>query len=42
MFTRITTALARLRTAWGAIDRDDDADRGDVPGWVLVTFMTSA
>lgn len=41
MFTRITTALARLRTAWGAIDRDDDADRGDVPGWVLVTLMTA-
>lgn len=21
--------------------RDDDSDRGDVPGWVLVTIMTA-
>ena len=34
---RETVAL-RLRTAWGAV-RDDD--RGDVPGWVLVTLMTA-
>lgn len=42
MFTRITDALARLRTAWGAVGRpNDDAERGDVPGWVLVTLMTA-
>jgi hypothetical protein len=23
-------------------ERDDDAERGDVPGWVLVTVMTAA
>ncbi|MDL5350567.1 hypothetical protein [Microbacterium sp. zg-YB36] len=28
----------RLRTAWGGL-RDDE--RGDVPGWVLVTLMTA-
>ncbi|MCR2825389.1 hypothetical protein [Microbacterium sp. zg.Y909] len=28
----------RLRAAWGGV-RDDD--RGDVPGWVLVTLMTA-
>jgi hypothetical protein len=28
----------RLRTAWGSI-RDDE--RGDVPGWVLITLMTA-
>ncbi|MCR2793056.1 hypothetical protein NQ156_08305 [Microbacterium sp. zg.Y625] len=29
----------RLRTAWGGGLRDDE--RGDVPGWVLVTLMTA-
>jgi hypothetical protein len=31
-------------TAYRAIARrfeDDDAERGDVPGWVLVTLMTA-
>ncbi len=31
------TLLARTRTAAPA----DDAERGDVPGWVLVTMMTA-
>lgn len=31
------TLLATLRT----IDPADDAERGDVPGWVLVTMMTA-
>jgi hypothetical protein len=22
--------------------RDDDAERGDVPGWVMITVMTAA
>ena len=42
MFTRITTALTRLRTAWGSVTQpDDELERGDVPGWVLVTLMTA-
>ncbi len=32
------TLLARTRTA---IPADDDAELGDVPGWVLVTMMTA-
>ncbi|MFS0867180.1 hypothetical protein AB3M83_07575 [Microbacterium sp. 179-B 1A2 NHS] len=32
----------RLRTAWGAILADAARDeRGDVPGWVLITLMTA-
>ena len=30
--------LDRLRSAWG--DTLDD-ERGDVPGWVLITLMTA-
>ena len=30
--------LARTRTLWG--DLHDD-ERGDVPGWVLITLMTA-
>lgn len=33
-----TEPLARTRTAWG--DLIDD-ERGDVPGWVLITLMTA-
>lgn len=36
--TRITRAADRLRTAWGDALADE---RGDVPGWVLVTLMTA-
>ncbi|CAL4859981.1 hypothetical protein [Microbacterium sp. MM2322] len=38
----IRPSLTRLRTAWGAVLanlRDDE--RGDVPGWVLITLMTA-
>ena len=28
----------RLRDAWGRVVGDD---RGDVPGWVLITLMTA-
>ncbi|MET0296809.1 MAG: hypothetical protein ABW024_05375 [Microbacterium sp.] len=31
LFTRVRSALADLR----------DEDRGDVPGWVLITLMTA-
>ncbi|HLU48229.1 MAG TPA: hypothetical protein VK116_09100 [Planctomycetota bacterium] len=43
MFTRISALLPRLRNAWGSImpRDDDDSERGDVPGWVLVTLMTA-
>lgn len=32
------TALRRMRQEWMELDGDD---RGDVPGWVLVTLMTA-
>ncbi|RZI91303.1 MAG: hypothetical protein EOO67_10410 [Microbacterium sp.] len=32
------TALRRMREEWTELDGDD---RGDVPGWVLVTLMTA-
>ncbi|MTE22920.1 hypothetical protein [Microbacterium sp. ZXX196] len=37
---RHTTAhlARRARTAWGALRGDE---RGDVPGWVLITLMTA-
>ena len=35
---RKVRAAARLRTAWGGLYDDE---RGDVPGWVLVTLMTA-
>lgn len=34
----IRRTSTRLRTAWSAFA---DEDRGDVPGWVLVTLMTA-
>lgn len=36
--TVLNNALNRLRTAWGDALADE---RGDVPGWVLVTLMTA-
>ncbi|WP_111766205.1 hypothetical protein [Nakamurella deserti] len=45
--TRVTlTLLAGLtalgtRTADDRDDRDRDGDRGDVPGWVMITLMTA-
>lgn len=29
---------SKLRTAWGQVLR---SERGDVPGWVLITLMTA-
>ena len=38
----IRPSLTRLRTAWGAVLADlRDDERGDVPGWVLITLMTA-
>ncbi|WP_405375653.1 MULTISPECIES: hypothetical protein [unclassified Microbacterium] len=38
----ITNIALRLRTAWGAVTRGAAEDeRGDVPGWVLITLMTA-
>lgn len=36
--TMFTRSLVRLRTAWGRFVAED---RGDVPGWVLITLMTA-
>lgn len=34
--------VSRLRTAWGAVLAGlGDDERGDVPGWVLITLMTA-
>ena len=35
---RIHRGMQRLRTAWGDAVSDE---RGDVPGWVLITLMTA-
>ncbi|WP_404442175.1 hypothetical protein LG315_07030 [Microbacterium marinum] len=37
----IRTAALRLRTAWGSLREVRSDDRGDVPGWVLITLMTA-
>ena len=37
-FTYLTTALA----AFAARVHGDDPERGDVPGWVMITVMTAA
>ena len=37
-FTYLTIALAAL----AARVRGDDPERGDVPGWVMITVMTAA
>ncbi|WP_036320588.1 hypothetical protein [Microbacterium indicum] len=36
--TRARARLIRLRTAWGDLASEE---RGDVPGWVLITLMTA-
>jgi hypothetical protein len=38
MRERMRQLVRRLRSAWGGVVEDE---RGDVPGWVLVTLMTS-
>ena len=37
-FGYLTAALAALTARL----RDDDPERGDVPGWVMITVMTAA
>ena len=37
-FAYLTAALAALTARL----RDDDPERGDVPGWVMITVMTAA
>jgi hypothetical protein len=37
-FAYVTAALSAL----GARVRGDDPERGDVPGWVMITVMTAA
>ncbi|MBP2437811.1 hypothetical protein [Microbacterium amylolyticum] len=39
LFTTSPNTSHHLRTAFG--DVDDHHERGDVPGWVLVTLMTA-
>jgi hypothetical protein len=38
LYTLLLAALAALTARL----RGDDADRGDVPGWVMITVMTAA
>ena len=38
MFTGVLAALAALTDRL----RGDDPERGDVPGWVMITVMTAA
>jgi hypothetical protein len=38
LYASLLTALAALTTRL----RDDDPERGDVPGWVMITVMTAA
>ena len=37
-FAHLTAALAALTARL----RDEDPERGDVPGWVMITVMTAA
>ena len=32
---------AKMRRRWKTLLIDDDPERGDVPGWVLITLMTA-
>jgi hypothetical protein len=41
---RACTLLSALLAAFHAVAsgrHDDDADRGDVPGWVMITLMSA-
>ncbi len=37
----ITLSLVATMTQRGDDDRGDERDRGDVPGWVMITVMTA-
>ncbi|HJQ42598.1 MAG TPA: hypothetical protein VJ831_05910 [Jatrophihabitantaceae bacterium] len=38
---RLVSALAERWTGFFNMRSDDDRERGDVPGWVMVTVMTA-
>jgi hypothetical protein len=40
IYALLVTAVVAVRHRLAA--RDDPADRGDVPGWVMITVMTAA
>ena len=39
---RVSAYLLAALAALGSRLRDDDRERGDVPGWVMITVMTAA
>ena len=39
--TMTMTMIARLHSATDRSSADDEGDRGDVPGWVMITVMTA-
>jgi hypothetical protein len=41
-YTLLLTALEALRTRVRGRLREEDPERGDVPGWVMITVMTAA
>ena len=41
-YTYVTTALTVALGALAARVRGEDPERGDVPGWVMITVMTAA
>jgi hypothetical protein len=45
MYLRLTTLMARLllvaAVTWRSRVREGRDERGDVPGWVLITVMTA-
>ena len=38
---RLVSAVSRRWTTFAAARAGDDRERGDVPGWVMVTVMTA-
>lgn len=40
--TTLRTLMSHIRTFVVPPVGDDDPERGDVPGWVLITLMTAA
>ena len=39
---RVSAYLLTVLASLGDRFRDDDRERGDVPGWVMITVMTAA
>ena len=42
LLTSLVALTDRVRDAVATRWADDDAERGDVPGWVMITVMTAA